>query len=75
MTKKNDSRWLGFDWFGSLPYYHQIIDTLLGAYVDIPVPYDLLGVEGILQNCVRSANTIADLLWYAQRIEKSDVFL
>ena len=62
MTKQYDSCWLGFDGFGALPEHHQIIKPLLGNFVGIPVPYDLLGVEELIQNGGFSANTIAELL-------------
>ena len=62
MTKKDDSCWLGFDGFGSLTDHHQIIEPILGDYIGTPVPYDLLGVEELIQNGGRSANTIAELL-------------
>ena len=64
MTKKYDSFWLSFDGFGDLNYHHQIIDPLLGAYVGIHIPFELLEVGELLQNGGRSANTIAELLWH-----------
>ena len=63
MTKKDDSCWLGFDGFGAIHEHHQIIELLLGAYVGITTPYDLLGVEELLKNGGRRSNTITELLW------------
>ena len=64
MTKKYDSFWLSFDGFGDLNDHHQIIDPLLGAYVGIHIPYELLGVEELLQNGGRITNSIVELLWH-----------
>ena len=62
--EKDDNCWLVFYGFGALSDHHQIIDSILGTYVGIPVLYGILGVEELLQNGGRSANTIVELFWH-----------